>query len=52
MDKIRKAQKAYKEIAAIKERMSEGKAKGFREDEHDYGLRIESMCLMTRRSGS
>ena len=35
MDKIRKAQKTDKEIAEIKERMSKGKAKGFREDEHD-----------------
>ena len=35
MDKIREAQKTDKEIAEIKERMSEGKAKGFREDEHD-----------------
>ena len=35
MDKIREAQKADKEVASIKERMSKGKAKGFREDEHD-----------------
>ena len=35
MDKIREAQKADKEIAAIKEKLSKGKAKGFREDEHD-----------------
>ena len=35
MDKIREAQKADKEIAEIKERMSKGKAKGFREDKHD-----------------
>ena len=34
MDKIREAQKTDKEIAEIKERMSKGKAKGFREDEH------------------
>ena len=34
-DKIRDAQKTNKEIAKIKERMSKGKAKGFREDEHD-----------------
>ena len=33
MDKIREAQKMDKEIAEIKERMSKGKAKGFREDE-------------------
>ena len=35
LGKIREAQKMDKEIAEIKERMSEGKAKGFREDEHD-----------------
>ena len=35
MDKIREAQKTDKEIAEIKERMSKGKAKGFREDEND-----------------
>ena len=35
MDKIREAQKTDKEIAEIKEKMSKGKAKGFREDEHD-----------------
>ena len=35
MDKIREAQKTDKEIAKIKERMSKGKAKGFREYEHD-----------------
>ena len=35
MDKIREAQKTDKEIAEIKERMSKGKAKGFREDEHN-----------------
>ena len=35
MDRIREAQKADKEIAAIKEKQSKGKAKGFREDEHD-----------------
>ena len=35
MDKIREAHKADKEIAAIKEKLSKGKAKGFREDEHD-----------------
>ena len=35
MDKIREAQKMDKEIAEINERMSKGKAKGFREDEHD-----------------
>ena len=33
--KIRESQKTDKEIAEIKERMSKGKAKGFREDEND-----------------
>ena len=33
--KIREAQKDDKEIAEVKERMSKGKAKGFRKDEHD-----------------
>ena len=35
LGKIREAQKMNKEIAEIKERMSKGKAKVFREDEHD-----------------
>src|SRR4051812_37160635 len=35
MDRIREAQKTDKEIATIKEKMNIGKAKGFREDEHD-----------------
>ena len=35
LGKIQEAQKDDKEIAEIKEKMSEGKAKGFREDEHD-----------------
>ena len=35
LGKIREAQMDDKEIAEIKEKMSEGKAKGFREDEHD-----------------
>ena len=35
LEKIREAQKDDKEIAEIKEKMSVGKAKGFREDEHD-----------------
>ena len=35
MDKIRESQKTDKEIAEIKERLMKGKAKGFREDEHD-----------------
>ena len=34
LGKIREARKDDKEIAEIKERMSKGKAKGFREDEH------------------
>ena len=33
LGKIREAQKDDKEIAEIKEKMSKGKAKGFREDE-------------------
>ena len=35
MEKIREAQKTDKEIAEIKKKMGKGKAKGFREDEHD-----------------
>ena len=35
LGKIREAQKDDKEIAEIKEKMSKGKAKGFREDEHE-----------------
>jgi len=35
LGKIREAQKDNKEIAKIKEKMAEGKAKGFREDKHD-----------------
>ena len=35
LGKIREARMEDKEIAEIKERMSKGKAKGFREDEHD-----------------
>ena len=35
MGKIREAQKDDKEIAEIKEKMSKGKAKGFREDVHE-----------------
>ena len=35
IDKIREAQKTDKEVASIKEKMSKGKVKGFREDEHD-----------------
>ena len=33
-EKIREAQKSDKEIAEIKQKMEDGKAKGFREDEH------------------
>ena len=33
--KIREAQKIDKEISEIKEKMSKGKAKGFREDKHE-----------------
>ena len=35
LGRIREAQMDDKEIAEIKEKMSEGKAKGFLEDEHD-----------------
>ena len=35
LGKIREAQKDDKDIAEIKEKMSEGKAKGFHEDEHE-----------------
>ena len=35
MERIREAQKTDKEIEEIKEKMRKGKAKGFREDEHD-----------------
>ena len=35
LGRIREAQKDDKEIAEIKEKMSKGKAKGFREDEHE-----------------
>ena len=35
LGKIREAQKGDKEIGEIKKKMAEGKAKGFREDEHD-----------------
>ena len=35
LGKILEAQKTDKEIAEIKEKMSKGKAKGFREDEHE-----------------
>ena len=53
LGKIREAQKTDKEIAEIKEKMSNGKAKGFvRMNTKLYGLRIISMCPMTQRSGS
>ena len=53
LDKIREAQKDDKEIAEIKEKMSKGKAKGFREDEHEtLWLRIVYMCPIMQRSGS
>ena len=35
LGKIREAQKDDKEIAEIKAKMGKGKAKGFREDEHE-----------------
>ena len=35
LGKIHEAQKNDKEIAEVKERMSKGKVKGFRRDEHD-----------------
>ena len=34
-ERFKKHQKTDKEIAEIKEKMSKGKAKGFREDEHE-----------------
>ena len=53
MEEIREAQKTDKDIAEIKERMSKGKSKGFREDEHDtLYLRTAFMYPMTQRSGS
>ena len=53
LGKIREAQKDDKEIAEINERMSKGKAKGFREDEHET-LWFEDlyMCPIMQRSGS
>ena len=42
LGRIREAQKDDKEIAEIKERMSKGKAKGFREDEY------ETLCFEDR----
>ena len=35
LGKIREAQKLHKGIAEIKGRMNQGKAEGFREDEHE-----------------
>ena len=53
MDRIREAQKTDQEIAAIKEKLSKGKAKGFREDEHDtLWLKTVFIYPMTRRSES
>ena len=45
MDKIRESQKTDKEIAEIKEKMSKGKAKGFREDEHDTLWFEDHICV-------
>ena len=53
LDKIREAQKSDKEIATIKEKLSEGKQRDFvRMSTIPYGLRTVFMCQMTRRSGS
>ena len=53
MDRIREAQKIDKEIAAIKEKLSKGKAKGFmRMSTTPYGLKTVFTCPMTRRSES
>ena len=53
MDKIREAQKTDKEIAEIKEKMGKGKAKGFREDEHDtFWFEDRVYVPMIRRPGS
>ena len=56
MDKIREAQKTDKEIASTKEKMSRGKAKGFRDfvrmSTIPYGLKTVSMYQMIRRLGS
>ena len=53
LDKIRDAQKGDKEIAEIKEMMSEGKATGFvRMSTTPCGLRTVYMCPITQRSGS
>ena len=49
LGKIREAQKDDKEIAKIKEKMSEGKAKGFREDEHDT-LWLEDRIFVTNNA--
>ena len=52
-ERIREAQNMKKEIAEIKERMSNGKAKGFlRMSTELYGLKFVFMCPMTQRSGS
>ena len=53
LEKIREAQKDDKEIAEIKEKMNKGKAKGFREDEHDtLWLRTVFICPIMPRSES
>ena len=51
MDKIREAQKTDKEVASIKEKMSKGKAKGFREDEHET-LWFEDRVYTTKKDTS
>ena len=45
LGKIREAHKDDKEIAEIKEKMSKGKAKGFREDEHDTLWFEDRICV-------
>ena len=53
LEKIREAQKDDKEIAEIKEKMSEGKDKGFvGMSTTPYGLRTVYMCPTMQRSGS
>ena len=53
LGKIREAQKNDKEIAEVKERMSKGKAKGFREvSTTPYGLRTVYIYPIMQRLGS
>ena len=52
LEKIREAQKDDKEIAEIKEKMSEGKAKSFREDEHGTLWFEDRIYVMTPKLGS